>query len=222
MKQQTGDKPVPRTHSKGVIVFSRIASFVFHPLFMTAIAAIALYKLVPGDFSNFSLTGFEFLFDKLLLYTILFPFLCIWLFRISGLISNARMHKARDRILPLIATMIFYFLVYGILISKYRTPPLLQSLLLGSSCAIVIIFIINIFYKVSVHTTASAILPGMAFVLLLSSRPVTILLLLVALIMAAIVGIVRWLLGAHTIGQILLGYTIGMATQIAAYFFINT
>src|SRR6266498_3659511 len=110
---QAEDKPQPRIRSKGLIIFSRIASFIFHPLFMTAIVAFAMYKLAPDDFLSFSFTEFKKWFAQLLLYTVLLPLFFIFIFKISGLISNARMHKSRDRILPLLATIIFYFLAYA-------------------------------------------------------------------------------------------------------------
>jgi hypothetical protein len=220
--KQTGSKPLPRTRLKAVIVFSRIASFIFHPLLMTAIMAFALYKLIPGNFSDLAPNEFKKWMSELLAYTVLFPLGSILLFRVSGLISNARMHETRDRVLPLLATMTFYFLAYWIFAYKYKVPLLMQSLLLGSSCAIVIIFVINIFYKVSVHTTAAAILPGMCIALMLSGKEAMMLPLFFAILVAAIVGIIRWFLGAHTRGQIFLGYAVGIFTQVAAYFYMET
>src|ERR1043165_4865564 len=121
---QTNDKPSPRTHSRLLIVFSRIASFVFHPLFMTAVIAFAIYKLAPGDFPGFSFSIFRKWFGQLLLYTVLLPFLLIALFKVSGMITNARMHEARDRIPPLLATIVFYFLGYKFFMSHYQFPIL--------------------------------------------------------------------------------------------------
>jgi membrane-associated phospholipid phosphatase len=46
--------------------------------------------------------------------------------------------------------------------------------------------------------------------------------LLAAVFIALFVGVIRWLLGAHTIGQIMLGYTIGILMQLAAHFFVNS
>jgi hypothetical protein len=215
--KQNGE-PVPRTRSKTVFVISRIASFVFHPLLMTLFTAIILYKLVPDKFLESPNTEFREGIKVLLLYTVLFPFASILVLRLTSLISNARMDDAKDRILPLIATMIFYIFAYCYFIYKFSIPFFLQSLLLGSSSAIMIMFIINLFYKVSVHTTAAAILPGISIGLILNDEPNGILLLLLGLLIALVVGAIRWLLGAHSIGQILLGYLVGIVTQLAAYF----
>ncbi|HEY1870673.1 MAG TPA: hypothetical protein VGG71_06410 [Chitinophagaceae bacterium] len=170
MKNEILSKPIPRTKSQALIIFSRIASFVLHPLFMTSVAAFIIYKLWPEEFSNTSLSSFQRWFDKVLLFTIFLPFASILIFRISGLVSNARMHQPHDRVLPLLATMVFYFLIYILFSLSHRTPSLVCSLLLGSSSAIIIIFVVNLFYKVSVHTSAAAILISISVILLLNEK----------------------------------------------------
>jgi hypothetical protein len=222
MMYQADEKPIPRTRSERLIIFSRIASFVFHPLLMTAFVSFAMYELTPDEFSNFSFSQFKNWFPQLLLYTVVLPFLLIFIFRVSGLISNARMHQPRDRIPPLVSTIVFYFLAYNLFIARNNFPVLFKMLLLGCCCAILIVFIVNFFYKVSVHTTAAAILPGICIALILNESIGVVLPLTFALLIAAFVGLIRWLLGAHTIGQILLGYAIGILTQVAAYFYFNT
>jgi membrane-associated phospholipid phosphatase len=54
---------------------------------------------------------------------------------------------------------------------------------------------------------------------LIVSEKIAITPLIFALLVAIIVGVVRWLLGAHTIGQILLGYLTGIFTQLGAYYY---
>jgi hypothetical protein len=189
---------------------------------MTAVMAFAIYKLAPDDFSTFSFYQFKKWFIQLLLYTVVLPFVLILLFRIFGMISNAMMYQPRDRVPPLLATIVFYFIAYNFFVSHYNFPVLFKTLLLGCCCAIIIVFVVNFFYKVSVHTTAAAILPGICISLMLNESLAIILPLLLALLVAAIVGLIRWVLGIHTIGQILLGYAIGIFTQVAAYFYINT
>jgi membrane-associated phospholipid phosphatase len=213
-------KPIPLTRSKPLLIFARIASFVFHPFFMTTVAAIIIYKLVPVIFYNYHSSEIRPWIGKLALFTILLPFLSVLVFRISGLISNARMHKPADRIFPLFTALVFYSLAY-LLIGRKLPVLFIHSLLLGTCCAIFIIFIVNNFYKMSVHTTAAAILPGICLVVMLSGK-MTILPLLITSIIAIIVGLARRLLGAHTIGQILLGYLVGISTQLGAYYYLHS
>jgi hypothetical protein len=185
---------------------------------MTTIAAVGIYKLVPLSFHNYSSYAMKIFMVKLALLTILFPFLSVLLFRKLGLISDSKMHEAGDRIYPLLTALIFYTLAYWFLA---RSMPLfIHSLLLGSCFSIFLLFIVTNFYKISVHTTAAAILPGVCIVLLTTEK-MTITPLILALIVAIIVGMIRWLLGAHTIGQILLGYLAGIFTQLGAYYYLH-
>jgi phosphate starvation-inducible membrane PsiE len=46
--------------------------------------------------------------------------------------------------------------------------------------------------------------------------------LLYSLLAAAMLGIARWLLGAHATGQILLGYTVGILALVVAFCYLNT
>jgi len=155
---------------------------------------------------------------NLALFTILLPFLSVLIFRKLGLISDTKMHDAGDRIYPLLTALIFYTLAYWLIA---RSLPLsIHSLLLGSCFSIFLLFIVTNFYKISVHTAAAAILPGVCIVLMVSEKiPITSLIL--ALLIAIIVGMVRWLLGAHTVGQILLGYLAGIFTQLGAYYYLR-
>ena len=210
--------PQPRTRSRKLVVFSRIASFIFHPFFMTTIAALGLYKLAPLSFRNQSTHSINIFLALLLLVTIMLPFLSVLLFRKLDLISDTKMHEPKDRVYPLLMALIFYTLAYWFL--AQGMPFLIHSLLLGSCLSIFILFIVTNFYKVSVHTTAVAILPGVCIVLvIIGFRETTPL--LFALVIAIIVGVVRWLLGAHTIGQILLGYLVGIFTQLGAYYYLR-
>jgi hypothetical protein len=218
MKQHSGGKPQPRTQSRILVVFSRIGSFIFHPFFMITIAAFALYKFVPSSFPDYSSHAINMFFINLALFTIVFPFLSVVLFRRLHLISDTKMHERKDRIYPLLTALIFYTSAYWFLTKGM--PLLIHSLLLGSCLSIFLLFIVTNFYKVSVHTTAAAILPGVCMVLLAGDEKV-LTPLLFASVAAIIVGIVRWLLGAHTIGQILLGYLTGIFTQLGAYYYLR-
>ena len=218
MKLHKPARPQPRTRSRKLIIFSRIASFVFHPFFMTTITAFVIYKLVPSSFHNYSPSAIRIFIEKLSVFTILFPFLSVFLFRKLNLISDTKMHEPRDRIYPLLTALVFYTTAYWLL--ARTLPVFIHSLLFGSCLSIFILFIATNFYKISVHTTAAAILPGVCLVLIVSEK-IAIAPLIFALLVAIIVGAVRWLLGAHTIGQILLGYLTGIFTQLGAYYYLH-
>src|ERR1044072_6976954 len=115
MKRRPAKKPQLRTRSKKLIIFSRIASFVFHPFFMTTIGAFLIYKLVPLSFQNYASHAVKIFMEKLAMFTILLPFLSVFLFRKLNLISDTKMHEPTDRIYPLLAALVCYTLTYWLI-----------------------------------------------------------------------------------------------------------
>jgi hypothetical protein len=212
-------KRIPRTKSKFLKTFSSIASFVFHPLIIVSYVAIVSYtaRLWEEPIGENS-PGWMVI---LVLATVICPFLLIIIFRLTGLISDAFMYSPRDRVLPLFGTLIFYCWAYYFFEEKLLSPVLLRILLLGAVFSILLDFFINWYYKVSVHTTAAAMMPGYFVVLLLVDSSTPILLVAFAVLAAILVGFVRWWLGAHTIGQILLGYATGISTQFLAWLILK-
>jgi hypothetical protein len=150
-----------------------------------------------------------------------FPFLAILLLRATKLISDAYMHTPADRVLPLTVTLLFYVWTFSFFQGITEAPLYLRSLLLGSIFSIIVDFAINFFYKVSVHTTAAAVMPASILVMMWATTTVPILMLLLMFMLAILIGVVRWLLGSHTVGQILLGYLIGFSMQILAWFILK-
>jgi len=94
-------------------------------------------------------------------------------------------------------------------------------LLLGSFWGVIAIFMVNIFFKISMHTTAAGSAVGLMLVLLFLSPVNMILPFFAVLIVAGIIGTARLLLSAHQPAQIWLGYIVGFLVQIAAYFYLK-
>jgi len=118
--------------------------------------------------------------------------------------------------------MIFYFWISHVFNSIPEHVPLaLKVLLLGNFWGIVLIFLINIFTKISMHTAAAGGVIGIIMVMMMIS-PVSMLVpFFTALIIAGIIGTARMILGAHQRGDIWLGYIIGILVQLAAYVYMK-
>jgi hypothetical protein len=111
----------------------------------------------------------------------------------------------------------FYVWTFSYFQEKADAPLYLRSLLLGSIFSIIVDFAINFFYKVSVHTTGAAMMPASILVMMWTTATVPFFMLLMMIMLAILIGMVRWLLGSHTPGQIMLGYLIGLSMQILAW-----
>lgn len=203
-----------------------LVSYVFHPVFMPVVLMLLLYKLAPVHFAGI-LPGsllekgsFINLLGIVSVCTILFPLLTIFLMKALGFIKSIEMHDPKDRIMPLMGIMIWYFWAHHVISNLPGTPLILKVLLLGSFWNIVMIFLISIFFKISMHATAAGGTLGLLAVLLIVN-PINMLpVLYTFLFLAGIIGTARLLLGAHKPSEVWVGYLVGAVTMFAAYVYI--
>ena len=218
------DQTSAGTSSKMLRVLANIVSYVFHPVFLPAVMTILLYKLAPQSFAGFNVIGFGRrplpLIAPVLISTVLFPVVAILLMKGLNFVESIRLENPKDRIIPLIATMTFYFWIY-LVMSNTNAPFLLRVLLLGSFWAVIAIFMINIFFKISMHTTAAGGAIGMIVVLMLYSPVNMVLPLFLTIIAGGIIGTARLVLSAHSQSQVWLGYIVGFLVQLAAYWYLT-
>jgi hypothetical protein len=208
---------------KGVRLLAEIASWLFHPVFFPLVMAVVIYKLAP--------TGFDVLTDKqrmmwflsIGLTGVFFPLFSIFLMKQLGFIESYRMPTAKERTIPLMAIMIFYFWISHVFNSMPGAPaPLaLKVLLLGNFWGIIVLFIINIFTKISMHTAAAGGMIGILIVLMITSPANMVIAFFVGIVIAGIIGTARLALGAHQKGDVWLGYIIGILAQLCAYWYMK-
>ncbi|XZF12720.1 hypothetical protein ACTHGU_13110 [Chitinophagaceae bacterium MMS25-I14] len=219
IQQEKYTAPVS-TQPKFLQVLARIASYVFHPVFMPVVMAAALYWLAPVTFAGITPHRYNMWLVMIALNTLFFPLLCTALLKGLGFIESIQMYNPKDRIIPLIATMIFYFWAYQV-IKTQAAPMILQVLLLGSFWGVITVFMISIFYKVSMHTSAAGSMVGIIVVHMLLSPINMKIPLFGALVIAGIIGTARMILNAHKQGEIWLGYIAGFAVQLAAWWYLK-
>jgi hypothetical protein len=213
---------LPEMHLyKGLRVPAKIISYVFHPLFMPLMMAIVVSFLDKTGFAGLAVQQRNQLFYNIALNTIFFPLISTLLLKALGFIESIQMHTPKDRIIPLIATMAFYFWCYLIMKNLPFTPLLLKVLMLGSFWGIIVVFIANIFIKISMHTAAAGGALGLVIVLMMISQINLIFPLLLALLVGGIIGTARMVLQAHRPGEVWLGYFAGVLVQLAAYWYLK-
>jgi len=205
---------------KALKIPATIISYVFHPVFMPVMMAIALYKLAPLSFAGIEPSIMSRWTAAIAINTVMFPLLTVALLKGLGFIKSIQMYDSKDRIIPLIATMIFYFWAY-LVVKNVQTPLILRTLILGSYWGIIIMFLVSIFYKVSMHTTAAGGMLGILIVLMMIGPINMQVPLFAAIVIAGLMGTARLILKAHTPAQVWLGYVLGIAAMISAYLYLK-
>lgn len=211
----------PRSQSPALRGFANFISFVCHPVFMPVAMTLILSVLAPAGFSGMTTKQWVLLVVSIATSTLFFPLFSIALMKPLGFISSYKMPTARERTIPLMATMIFYFWISHVLNNMAGAiPQILKILMLGNFWGLIMVFIANIFTRISMHTAAAGGAVGIIVVLLFSNSTNMIVPLFVAIMVAGIIGSARLILGAHQRGDVWLGYIIGVISQIGAYFYI--
>lgn len=201
-----------------------IISYIFHPIFMPLITAVALFFLTRSQFVGFDMKLVFQLLATTFLNTIFFPLLATFMMYKLGFISSIKMPTMRDRVMPLLATMIFYFWIYQVFknFGAYEGVTdqalfIFKVFFFGNFFALIGVFLINIFTKISMHTAAAGGALGIMIVLAMIGNINLILVLLVAILVAGLVGSARLLLQEHNPMQIWLGYAVGILSMLLAY-----
>lgn len=205
---------------KFVQILAKIISYVFHPVFMPAVMVAALHKLAPISFAGIDQRIYNQIFAMTVLNTVVFPILSVLLLKGLGFIQSIQMYNPKDRIIPLIISMIFYFWAYQV-VKNVHAPFILQTLMLGCFWGIIAVFMISIFYKISMHTSAAGSMIGIIIVHMMISPINMKVPLFAALVIAGLIGTARLLLNAHKQSEIWLGYVVGILVQVAAYLYLK-
>jgi hypothetical protein len=213
--------PSTSKYPKGLTTLANIVSYIFHPVFMPVILAAAVYFLSPASFAGVDESKFGEWLIILGFLSVFFPLFTLFLLKKLDFIESIQLHTAKDRIIPLIATMIFYFWANMVFGNIPNVPMILHLVTLSSFWGVMVLFMINIFFKVSMHTAAAGSFAGIMIVLALIS-PINMLLPFFAtIIVAGCIGTARRILGAHGSGEIWLGYAIGLAVTLGGYVYLK-
>lgn len=199
---------------------AKVLSVLLHPVFMPLLGCLLLYYVMPGDFTRLQPKIVFGWLGMILINTIMFPVLLMLLLKGLGFIKSIYLRDVKERVIPLIGTMVFYFWPY--LVAKNVHAPFgAQVLLLGNFWGIVVVFLITIFMKISMHTAASGSLIGFVLVLMLLSQSFLAIPLIIILAAAALTGWARHNVKAHQPVELWLGYGVGIAAQLGAYLYLR-
>jgi hypothetical protein len=223
-----GRKPLPPIGPPALRALASVISYIFHPVFMPVLLSVVLWRLMPAAFAGISPQKLTFGLISLISTTIFFPLFTVALLKILGFIKSIHMRVSRDRIIPLIATMTFYFWAQQVFGHSFKVedrelywPLIIRVLLLGSFWGIILLFIGSIFFKISMHTTAAGGAVGIMIVLLFLSPINMLSALLATIVIGGIVGTSRLILREHTGPELWMGYAIGLIVQPAAWLYLS-
>lgn len=185
--------------------FSRIISFVFHPLLIPTWGFLLLsssgfyFSLLPWSMKRYLLL-------VVVGSTCLLPALGLGILSLNN--KPGRQVSPSDRIMPLLFSGVFYYLGY-MLLEKVPVFPVFNLFIIAAILVQMALIVTSLKWNLSIHATAIGALIGgiMGISFRLQENPVLILSFLI--LVAGMIGTSRLILKKHTSWEIYSGFLIG-------------
>lgn len=207
-------------HPKVLRFFASFFSYLFHPLFM--IAWVTLYLLFRNSLVFIGETSFEkvLVFLRVFSTSIFLPIITVLLLKAVGFIDSIQLRTQKDRIIPYVACITFFF--WSFYVSKRLGDPseltaFLLSVFIASSASL----IINNYMKVSMHAIGVGGLVAFFSLLLFSNRLDDVFSLLLVFLIAGITITSRLIVSDHKPAEITVGFITGVLIQVITWFIIR-
>lgn len=200
---------------------AKVISYLLHPLFIPTYIFLWMYWRFPYEFIG--LGGHELTLREIGLFmtTAFYPAFTVFLLWKLGFAKNMYLRYQKERIIPYIATMIYYWWMWYLSRNFTDQASALKFFYFGIFIATVPGLILNNFVKISMHAmgvggAAAAIV--LTCLLYQSNYGLDI---AVVTILAGIVCSARMSLSEHSIFEINLGLIVGVLCQIIGYWLMT-
>ena len=194
--------------------FAHFFSYVFHPLFIPFYVCCFIEFIHPSYFSGFSEPGKKRVLMMVTLNAIAFPAITVLLLKALGFIESFFLRTQRDRIIPYIASMTFFFWAQYALREQPEIPRILVAFMFGVFISSAAALMANIYFKVSMHAIGMGGLVGICFVIMQQNNMLMTWPLSAALLIAGLVCTSRLIVSDHTPKDIYSGLLIGFICQL--------
>ena len=195
-------------------------SFIFHPLFIPAYIAAFLLFVHPYAFSGFSPKLKMLRFISVGLLTAFFPAFVVLLLRRLGFIQSIYLKTQKERIIPYVASMFFFFWIFYVSRNLADSPPVFVILLLGVFISSIAALMSNIYFKVSMHAIAMGGMVCFFEILAIQGSFSMGIYLSLAVLIAGLVCTSRLLVSDHHPFEVYAGFFLGVISQAIAAFFV--
>ena len=194
--------------------FSKLISYLFHPINFSIIGTLLYFLFVP----KYIFKQQEYIILVVIfLTTYIFPLIFLFLMKRFGLINSYHLKTIEERKFPTVL-FISICIFIGQWLFKTSIVNILGLFYLGFSLSLILVYIfLYLDKKISLHTAAIGGLIG--FLLYFSYHfKINVILLLVAFFMiSGIIATSRLELKAHTMSEVVIGYIIGITSQLTIF-----
>ena len=186
-------------------------SLVINPLLMPTAMFAVIFYFAPEAAKPLNMEQAPQLIKAVALTTFLIPIISIGTLRFTSTITSFWLENRRERVLPFFFMTTFYGLTAYMFITKIKVNDFMTVILITMTLMVLVITLITLYWKISVHSTALSGLVGFIIGLTLKVPSADLLYPLVgSILLTGAVMSARLALNAHTPAQILGGSIVGL------------
>ncbi len=185
-----------------------IFSYLFHPIIMILLGVIIIFN--SGLYiSDIPLEYKRFIYTIVFLCHILIPLTLIPAMYLFKNIQHVTLTERRERMIPLLFSTLCFYLGYY-LVSRFSSIKVIDQFLFSGVIVLLIILIISLFWKISIHMAGVGGLTGLILMLSFIYTLDMTFFFSVTLLISGIVASARLKLQEHNLLQIVAGYLTGL------------
>lgn len=210
-----------KAQSAPLTLVAKIISYIFHPLFVPTYFYLWTLNRFAVEFAAAPENELKLRIAGVFITTAFFPALTVFLLWKLKFISNIYLRGSKERIIPYVATMIFYWWMWYLSREFADQALSLRFFYFGIFIATIPALIINSFIKISMHAMGAA---GMAAAMLLSCLLYHTYYgsdIIISLLLCSIIFTARLWLRQHSQAEIYTGALIGILSQLISYWIMT-
>jgi hypothetical protein len=197
-------------------IAAKIISYIFHPLFIPVYLswlAVESQSFLFGVFSEWEKAIFIARFGVMY---IMFPLVSVLLMKALGFVSSIHLNTQKDRIIPYVVCMIYYWWMWYVLHNQPEYPKQFVILSFAIFLASIGGLMANINIKISMHAIGAGVMA--AFVMLLGfSQDINFgIYISISILLAGIICTARFIDSDHTAKETYVGLLVGILALVLA------
>lgn len=192
-------------------------SYIFHPLFIPLYFFLWVLYRFPLEFATITPSDIIQRIVGVSITTILFPAVTVLLLWKLKFVSSIYLNSSKERIVPYIACMIFYWWMWYLSRGFNDQASILKVFYFGIFIATIPALILNSFLKVSMHAIGMLGLWTATILTVFTYQFYLGLDIIIVTLLSGFVLSARLYLKQHTLAEIFLGGIIGCFAQLIAY-----
>jgi hypothetical protein len=196
-----------------------LISIIFHPLFVGVMMAAYLIYGHPDYFTGFYSQEKMLKLLAVINNNVFFPLLVVVLLKALGFSDSVLLKTQKERIVPYIASITFFFWTYHVFKNQPETPLVLVNMCRGMFFTSAAALLLNNYFKISMHGMGVGGAVGLMLFTVIDGSLHSGLPLIVTFLAAGAVLSARKVVSDHNWFELITGFILGMISQLIPLWF---